>query len=73
MSLLKSGQIINCCHPNALITLREYLDDYASPQTQKLGNKVIEENLDVISNPKVRELTQAYLGKIDQGQRDFRF
>ncbi len=73
MSLLKSGQIINCCHPNALITLREYLDDYANPQTQKLGNKVIEENLDVISNPKVRELTQAYLGKIDQGQRDFRF
>ena len=73
MSLLKSGQIINCCHPNALITLREYLDDYASPQTQKLGNKVIEENLGVISNPKVRELTQAYLGKIDQGQRDFRF
>ena len=73
MSLLKSGQIINCCHPNALITLREYLDDYANPQTQKLGNKVIEENLGVISNPKVRELTQAYLGKIDQGQRDFRF
>lgn len=73
MSLLKSGQIINCCHPNALITLREYLDDYANPQTQKLGNKVIEENLDVISNPKVRELTQAYLGEIDQGQRDFRF
>ena len=73
MSLLKSGQIINCCHPNALITLREYLDDYASPQTQKLGNKVIEENLDVISNPKVLELTQAYLGEIDQGQRDFRF
>lgn len=73
MSLLKSGQIINCCHPNALITLREYLDDYASPQTQKLGNKVIEENLGVISNPKVRELTQAYLGEIDQGQRDFRF
>lgn len=73
MSLLKSGQIINCCHPNALITLREYLDDYANPQTQKLGNKVIEENLGVISNPKVRELTQAYLGEIDQGQRDFRF
>ncbi len=73
MSLLKSGQIINCCHPNALLTLREYLNDYAKEETRELGNQVIEENMHVISNPKVRDLTRDYLVKIDQGQRDFRF
>ena len=73
MSLLKSGQIINCCHPNALLTLREYLNDYAKEETRELGNRVIEENMHVISNPKVRDLTRDYLVKIDQGQRDFRF
>lgn len=73
MSLLKSGQIINCCHPNALLTLREYLNDYAKEETKELGNRVIEENMHVISNPKVRDLTREYLVKIDQGQRDFRF
>ncbi len=73
MSLLKSGQIINCCHPNALLTLEEYLQDYASPKTRELGQKVIAENIEFIPNPKVKERAGDYLEKIMAGQRDFRF
>lgn len=73
MSLLKSGQIINCCHPNALLTLEEYLQDYASPKTRELGQKVIAENMEFIPNPKVKERAGDYLEKIMAGQRDFRF
>lgn len=73
MSLLKSGQIINCCHPNALLTLEEYLQDYASPKTRELGQKVIAENMEIIPNPKVKERAGDYLEKIMAGQRDFRF
>ncbi len=73
MSLLKGGQIVNCCHPNALMTLKEYLEDYASPETKALGDALITRELDVITNPKVREKCEAYLGDIQNGQRDFRF
>ncbi len=73
MSLLKSGQIVNCCHPNALMTLKEYLEDYASPQTKSVGDALIEKELDVITNPKVRQKVEDYLQNIHQGQRDFRF
>lgn len=73
MTLLKAGQIQNCCLPNALMTLREYLDDYAAPETQAVGMKVIKEQLDHIDNPKVREITEAHLADIDGGQRDFHF
>ena len=45
MSLLKTGQMINCCHPNALMTLSEFLEDYASPETKEVGYKMIEEEL----------------------------
>lgn len=73
MTLLKSGQIVNCCHPNALMTLKEYLEDYASPATKEVGDKLIEKELDVITNPKVREKVEAYLANIHNGERDFRF
>ena len=73
MSLLKSGQIVNCCHTNALMTLKEYLEDYASPQTKSVGDALIEKELDVITNPKVRQKVEDYLQNIHQGQRDFRF
>jgi 2-iminoacetate synthase len=73
MSLCKSGQIQNCCHPNALMTLREYLDDYASPETREIGMKLIMAELDNIPNPKVRAIVERNLASIDGGARDFRF
>ena len=73
MSLCKSGQIQNCCHPNALLTLREFLTDYASPETRALGEKVIQAELANIPRDKVRAICADRLEKIVQGQRDFRF
>ncbi len=73
MTLLKSGQIVNCCHPNALMTLKEYLEDYASDKTREIGDKLIETELDVITNPKVKDKVKEYLANIHSGERDFRF
>ena len=73
MQLLKSKQIVNCCHPNALMTLKEYLIDYASPDTKRLGDELIGRELDVITNPVVRENCEKYLSRIESGERDFRF
>ncbi|MFP3155701.1 [FeFe] hydrogenase H-cluster radical SAM maturase HydG [Lachnospiraceae bacterium ZAX-1] len=73
MKLLKSGQIVNCCHPNALMTLKEYLEDYASDDTKGLGDKLVENELDIITNPIVKEKVIAYLHNIKEGARDFRF
>lgn len=73
MSLCKSGQIQNCCHPNALMTLKEFLEDYASPQTQQIGNTLIEKELQNIPNEKVRQTAADYIREIKNGKRDFRF
>lgn len=74
MSLCKSGQILNCCHPNALMTLSEYLEDYASPETKKLGYEVIQKELQKIPNEKVRALTEQNIVDIqNSNHRDFRF
>ena len=74
MSLCKSGQIQNCCHPNALMTLKEYLVDYASPETRKIGEELIEKELDNIPKDKVRQIAKDYLEEIEKdGKRDFRF
>lgn len=73
MSLIKSGQIANCCQPNALITLKEYLTDYASAETVKNGLKVIENELNNVPNPKTRALAKKYIEEIENGNRDFRF
>ena len=73
MSLLKSKQIINCCHPNALMTLKEYLEDYASEGTKEIGEKLIKEELKKITNPVVKEKATEYIENIHSGQRDFRF
>ncbi len=73
MSLLKSKQIVNCCHPNALMTLKEYLEDYASSETKKVGEALIERELEAITNPKVKEKAKEYMDKIHEGNRDFRF
>lgn len=73
MSLLKSGQIVNCCHPNALITLKEYIEDYGDEEIKAKGNQVIEDSMKTITNPVVIEKTRKLLKKIEDGERDFRF
>ena len=73
MSLCKSGQIQNCCHPNALMTLKEYLMDYASEETKKIGEALIQAELNNIPKEKVREICREHLEKIENGIRDFRF
>ena len=73
MSLCKSGQILNCCHPNALMTLKEYLEDYASEDTRKIGDALILKEIEKIPNEKVKNTVIEHLGKIGNGARDFRF
>ena len=73
MSLLKSGQIANCCQPNAMMTLKEFLIDYASEETKAKGDALIEEKLSLIPSDKVREICRQHLTAIENGDRDFRF
>ena len=73
MSLCKSGQIQNCCLPNALMTLKEYFMDYASEETRAIGEKLIEAELNNIPREKTREICADHLKKIEEGIRDFRF
>ena len=73
MALCKNMQIHNCCLPNALLTLKEYLDDYASEDTKQTGEKLIAAELENIPNEKARQKAKEYLGKISEGNRDFRF
>ncbi|MBO5136183.1 MAG: [FeFe] hydrogenase H-cluster radical SAM maturase HydG [Clostridia bacterium] len=74
MSLCKSGQILNCCHPNALMTLSEYLEDYASEDTKKSGYEMIKEELEKIPNPKVKGIAEDNIDAIRNANgRDFRF
>ena len=73
MALCKSMQILNCCHPNALMTLKEYLEDYASEETREVGMKLIEKELEKITNPKVKETCYNHIHDITEGKRDFRF
>ena len=73
MSLVKSGQIANCCAPNALMTLQEYLEDYASPETKEKGIREIAKAIEHIPNPKIKAIATKRLEEIKQGLRDFRF
>ncbi|MBP2664118.1 MAG: hydG, partial [Firmicutes bacterium] len=73
MSLVKTGQIANCCQPNALMTLKEYLEDYASADTKAKGEKVIENEIPRITNEKVRKIAIEHLTELTEGKRDFRF
>ena len=73
MSLVKRGKIADCCQPNALMTLMEYLQDYASPQTKEKGLAAIRKEMENISSDMVRELTARHLEEIRNGRRDFQF
>ena len=72
MALCKSRQILNCCHPNALMTLKEYLMDYATPETRAIGEKLIAEEIEKVPNEKIREIAKRHLQEIEHGQRDVR-
>jgi len=72
MELCKSGEIHNCCHPNALMTLEEYLQDYAGEDTKEIGEKLIKAELLNIPNKKVRDLITEHIKEIKNGSRDFR-
>lgn len=73
MALAKTGEIQNVCQPNAILTFKEYLMDYASPQTREIGEKVIQEHLEMIKDPKIKEMAIKELKKIESGERDLYF
>ena len=73
MALCKNGQIQNCCQPNALMTLKEFLMDYASEETVKVGEALIEKEYANIKSDKVRAICKDRVQKIAEGIRDFRF
>lgn len=73
MTLCKNMQILNCCHPNALMTLKEYMEDYASEDTKRIGMELIAQELEKIPNPKVKERAAQNIREIEHGVRDFRF
>lgn len=73
MQLSKTGQIQNCCHPNALMTLKEYIEDYASEETKKAGEALIAAEINHVPSEKVRTIALNNLTEIEKGSRDFRF
>ena len=73
MSICKNEQIHNFCHPNALLTLKEYLEDYASPETKSAGEKLISEELQKFENQNTVNDVSLKLEKIHSGERDFRY
>ena len=73
MTLLKAGKIHDCCHPNALITLKEFATDYGSESTRRLADEMIERELQNIPTEKIREICKRHLNDIEEGKRDFRF
>ena len=73
MRLAKTGQIANVCQPNAILTLQEYLEDYGDDELRVMGGQAIEREIESIPNPKMREKTKEYLGRIRAGERDLRF
>ena len=73
MPLAKSGQIQNVCQPNAILTFKEFLNDYATPETKLVGEGTIAKHLDMVGSPAVRQKAQERLEQIDRGARDFYF
>ncbi|WP_027351964.1 [FeFe] hydrogenase H-cluster radical SAM maturase HydG [Desulfotomaculum nigrificans] len=73
MSLAKTGEIQNVCQPNAILTFKEYLMDYASPETRKVGEEAIQKHLAEIKNPEIRRITEQRLKQIEAGVRDLYF
>lgn len=73
MRLVKSGAIANVCQPNALMTLKEYLEDYASEDTKNHGERMIMDEVETLRNPDVKRIVREHLSELKEGKRDFRF
>ena len=73
MSICKNEQIHNFCHPNAIMTLKEYLEDYASKETKQNGERIIEKELKTITDDERKNIVMTNLEKIHSGLRNFRF
>lgn len=73
MALCKSGKISDCCSPNALLTLQEYIQDYASDSTRQKALATMRHELALLPNEAVKARTRAWMDRIVQGERDFRF
>lgn len=73
MRLVKSGAIANVCQPNALMTLKEYLEDYASADTKNHGERMISDEVETLRNPDVKRIVREHLSELREGKRDFRF
>lgn len=73
MEICKSQQISNFCQPNAVMTLKEYLEDYASPETKAVGEKLLEAEFEKIKDPDIKAKVKENLAKIHAGERDFKF
>lgn len=73
MEICKEQQIHNFCHPNAIMTLKEYLEDYAQPETKAVGEKLIAAEVKTLENSKIKQTVDENLIKIHNGERDFKF
>lgn len=73
MEICKQQQIHNFCHPNAILTLKEYLEDYASPETREIGNKLIAKEVQTLEDEKIKKIVEEDLVKIESGVRDLKF
>lgn len=73
MPLAKSGEIQNVCQPNAILTFKEYLIDYAGPETREIGERTIQKHLEMIPDPRIKQMTISELKKIEEGTRDLYF
>ena len=73
MEICKNQQIHNFCHPNAIMTLKEYLEDYASAKTRDVGNDLIAKEIETLDNSNIKSIVIENLKKIEQGERDFKF
>ena len=73
MDICKHQQIHNFCHPNAIMTLKEYLEDYASPETRAIGEKLIAKEVETLQNPDIKSTVEKDLVKISGGERNFKF
>lgn len=73
MEICKQQQIHNFCHPNALMTLKEYLEDYASDQTKKVGYELINKEVELLEDERIKTSVKENLVKISGGERDFVF
>ncbi len=70
MDIAKNGKVHTLCMPNAILTYKEYLDDYASPETKKIGEQLIQKELENIENPELKKIVIEYLERLDKGERD---